>query len=473
MAETPPSPTPTASPAPDTSVNDDTERPCYNISKKLKNKSDPRRILAVAIFKDIQQVHAPAVFQWEQDPTPVTRKEYVMSVIWPALDFKFAISGPDGFKVADFQMELKKHGLPDPIVDDTRKRTKNPRDIFVAEKHLEITKAAEPLLEGKDRTHNDGLGLKAFQETATKMFDSLDAKELAALGERAAKVNEDVPDDDIETNQSELSVVVQKALRKTMGDGPGKAGDVCFFVRYAFKRPSDGAVVYKRISVLKPSDKRRFANAQDEEGPEFKAWALSVLLSPEEVPLFVPQAPAVVLAPEQGAQNSAQAAETVAPVGDSETPDFSPALVKAATAQPPPRTSNGDGGAPPPRTPHGDGGAPASPLTPLPPGPPPAKKARGRPRKTASVVGQKRKAEDERVEGEPVAAAKRQKNPVAPRPRTTRATAGPRTPSPVPIQGRMINSFFYPIGAILPVDYAWEDEYKPVWRKSTALALYD
>ncbi|KAJ7688042.1 hypothetical protein B0H17DRAFT_1299588 [Mycena rosella] len=312
----------------------------------------------------------------------MTRKEYILSVIWPALDFKFAISGPDGFKVADFQAELKKHGLPDPIVDDTRKWTKNPRDIFVTEKHLEITKAAEPLLEGKDRTHNDGLGLKAFQETATKMFDSLDAKELAALGERAAKANEDTP-----------------PLLRTL---PTATAALLFLRRH---RPLLHAL------------------------PTATAAHLLHRLCP--LLRRLPMATATLL------------------------------LLRRRRP-------------PPPRTPHGDSGAPASPLTPPPPAPPPAKKARGRPRKTASVVGQKRKAEDERVEGEPVVAAKRQKNPVTPRSRTTRATAGPRTPSPAPIQGRMINCFFYPIGAILPVDYAWEDEYKPVWRKpARALALYD
>ncbi|KAJ7670331.1 hypothetical protein B0H17DRAFT_1246232 [Mycena rosella] len=335
----------------------------------------------------------------------MTRKEYILSVIWPALDFKFAISGPDGFKVADFQAELKKHGLPDPIVDDTRKWTKNPRDIFVTEKHLEITKAAEPLLEGKDPWMQKS-SRRSGKEPRKPM-----RMYLTTTGGGAPPPPHSQP---LRALPTATAAHLLRALpTATAAHLPLRRLRPSFAHSPRRRRRSSSSADTAPSSTHSPRRRRRTSST-----------------------------------------DSAPPSQT--PHGDGDAP-------------PPPQTPS-----PSPRTPHGDSGAPASPLTPPPPAPPPAKKARGRPRKTASVVGQKRKAEDERVEGEPVVAAKRQKNPVTPRSRTTRATAGPRTPSPAPIQGRMINCFFYPIGAILPVDYAWEDEYKPVWRKpARALALYD
>ncbi|KAF7334785.1 hypothetical protein MSAN_02365100 [Mycena sanguinolenta] len=66
-------------------------------------------------------------------------------------------------------------------------------------------------------------------------------------------------------------------LRKQIGDGSKQAGDVCFFVRYAMKRP-DGTVKFKRLSMTKKlGQKHRFDAEEDDHSAVFKTWALGEL----------------------------------------------------------------------------------------------------------------------------------------------------------------------------------------------------
>ncbi|KAJ6499880.1 hypothetical protein DFH09DRAFT_1336280 [Mycena vulgaris] len=369
----------------------DAGRPAYNESKILADKSSPWKKLAISIFEDIKHVQFPALYEWEnnkEEPVDAAgktkrnaeRKTYILDVIWPALDTKFAISGPDGFKVGDFHISLVKtmnnmmrvareKGVEHRAVVPARQpRKKNAKDIFKAEHSATINAAAKATLEGKERKPRDGLALSAFNHIAEEMYENQDADAKAALAAKAAAVNaelkKDPTEEDIAKNQEDLPEMIQKVLRRLMGVGPQQAGDVCFFVRYAYNPPGNAPVVFKRLTVLKPRDARRYTDADMEDGAVFKAWARDIL-SPNEAPEFVPQIP-VAPEPEQPIEPSSSAeGEKTPPM------DFSPELVKAAAL-----AATGGTGGNPTAAPSAPGetlaanGAPAPPANGAPPAPP-------------------------------------------------------------------------------------------------------
>jgi hypothetical protein len=118
MSDNSPPDTSDSSP-PDTSVDDGVRHTWSFVRANKKNRQDPELAKrSDEITKYLRDVCYPKIAQWEAskgDKDKRTRKDFIEQTIYPDVDGKFDISGPNGFKIQDFQ-DVRIHPFPILIV---------------------------------------------------------------------------------------------------------------------------------------------------------------------------------------------------------------------------------------------------------------------------------------------------------------------------------------------------------------------
>ncbi|KAJ7835482.1 hypothetical protein B0H13DRAFT_2369297 [Mycena leptocephala] len=346
---------------PDTSVDDG--------DPELAKRSDE-------ITKYLRDVCYPQIAQWEAskgDKDKRTRKDYIEQTIYPDIDEKFDISGPNGFKIQDFQDTIvqsfknwirvgrNKGQLPDPAraVHDTdepavlvhsgpapRICRKTAKDMFRKENKEEIGRVAKAENKGARREVRDGLELTMFGRLLEERWAACSETEKERLEEKARAHNEGLKTTTEETlakNQEYLNNHVYDALQRLIGFGPKQAGKCCFFVRTACVQP-DGTIKFRRVLIYEGKTKADFKPLDDGEVIAFKDWATSKLSTGGDLPemsldmddllMLPPEEPLAldtelkVTAPPAAAHAHAKTADE----NEENTEDFSPGLVKAVAS---------------------------------------------------------------------------------------------------------------------------------------------
>ncbi|KAJ7901523.1 hypothetical protein B0H13DRAFT_1882945 [Mycena leptocephala] len=351
------SPPDTSDPSPpDTSVNDGVRHTWSFVRANKKNRQDPELAKrSDEITKYLRDVCYPKIAQWEAskgDKDKRTRKDYIEQTIYPDVDGKFDISGPNGFKIQDFQdtivqsfknwirVERNKGQLPDPApaVHDAdepavlvhsgpapRVRRKTGKDMFRKENKEEISRDAKAENKGATREFRDALELTTFSRLLEERWAACGETEKERLEEKARAHNEGLKvttEETLAKNQEYLNNHVYDALRRLIGFGPKQAGKCCFFVRTACVQP-DGTIKFRRVSIYEGKTKGDFKPLDDGEVIAFKDWATSKLSKPlaldTELKLTAPPA-------------AAPTHTKTADENEENTEDFSPGLVKAVAS---------------------------------------------------------------------------------------------------------------------------------------------
>ncbi|KAJ7162780.1 hypothetical protein C8R43DRAFT_1123453 [Mycena crocata] len=314
----------------------------YDANPGLKERTDE-------IAKYLKDEVTPRIMDWEAKGgnKETSRSNYIDAVIYPEIDEKYNIRGDVmGYIIADFKKALPvmlknfireaKKDLPttttatardDPSPTNKnpapRKRSKTALDVFKADHRSNISATAKTKTEGVERKPKDGKELSAFNAVAQEQFEALEEDSKAELGKKAAEMNakmsEESTADDIQRNQEDLGAVLDKLLRQQIGTGRKQSGEVCFLLRYAFKRP-DGTIKFYKLCVTSNRKDTLEGNAG---GPEFKDWMV-IVEEAEEAP---------------GTSGSSGHDD------DEFSMDFSPGVAKAAAASM--ETAGGEEVAPP------------------------------------------------------------------------------------------------------------------------------
>ncbi|KAJ7867174.1 hypothetical protein B0H13DRAFT_2352054 [Mycena leptocephala] len=312
------SPPDTSDPSPpDTSVNDGVRHTWSFVRANKKNRQDPELAKrSDEITKYLREVCYPKIAQGEAskgDKDKRTRKDFIEQTIYPDVDGKFDISGPNGFKIQDFQdtivqsfknwirVERNKGQLPDPApaVHDAdepavlvhsgpapRVRRKTGKDMFRKENKEEISRDAKAENKGATREFRDALELTTFGRLLEERWAACGETEKERLEEKARAHNEGLKvttEETLAKNQEYLNNHVYDALRRLIGFGPKQAGKCCFFVRTACVQP-DGTIKFRRVSIYEGKTKGDFKPLDDGEVIAFKDWATSKLSTGGDLP---------------------------------------------------------------------------------------------------------------------------------------------------------------------------------------------
>ncbi|KAJ7982902.1 hypothetical protein DFH06DRAFT_1292293 [Mycena polygramma] len=339
---------------------------------KRSHRDDAMDKHSTDIYNHMKSVCLPMVLAWDAKLKAcdlgtgkgLTRKKYIADTIYPLLDDKYDISGPDGFVILDFIesitktfnnwiREVQNHGgvLPSTAQGDgtsvtvatnnakagpaPRSRKHTAKDMFKAEIKDKISALVKAELVGVPRTLNDGLDLTKFTalfkarwmkvQTDEKAMKKLEADADAENDKRATSTEKKLAE-----NQAFLGSKIYDALRRLMGDGPKQAGDCCFHVRFATK-DKDGVITRRNVSVHRG---KKALDLEDKAGSEvFKVWA-SRILSPgndNNLPvldnlLTMEDQPEPEVGHDDGEPTQPPTSTAV-----DETEDFSPVVVKATS----------------------------------------------------------------------------------------------------------------------------------------------
>ncbi|KAJ7933458.1 hypothetical protein B0H13DRAFT_1856232 [Mycena leptocephala] len=231
---------------PDTSVDDGVRHTWSFVRANKKNRQDPELAkCSDEITKYLRDVCYPKIAQWEAskgDKDKRTRKDYIEQTIYPDIDEKFDISGPNGFKIQDFQdketrvsyrIQLQLCTTPTSLlysstVGPPRVCRKTAKDMFRKENKEEISRDA-----------------KAENKGATREFR--DALELTTFGH---------------------------LLEERVWSEAGR--QVLLFRANACVQP-DGTIKFRRVSIYEGKTKGDFKPLDDGEVIAFKDWATSKL----------------------------------------------------------------------------------------------------------------------------------------------------------------------------------------------------
>ncbi|KAJ7922747.1 hypothetical protein B0H13DRAFT_2317219 [Mycena leptocephala] len=361
---------------PDMSIDDGVRHIWSFVRANKKNRQDPELAKrSDEITKYLCDVCYPQIAQWEAskgDKDKRTRKDYIEQMIYPDIDEKFDISGPNGFKIQDFQdtivqsfknwirVERNKGQLPDPApaVHDAdepavlvhsgpapRVRRKTAKDMFRKENKDEISRVAKAENKGAKREVHDGLELTTFGRLLEERWAACSETEKERLEEKARAHNEGLKittEETLAKNQEYLNNHVYDALRRLIGFGPKQAGKCCFFVRTVCVQP-DGTIKFRRISIYEGKTKGDFKPVDDGEVTAFKDWATSKLSNGGDLPetsldmddlLTLPPEEPLALDTELKltAPPAAPAHTKTADDNEDNTEDFSLGLVKAVAS---------------------------------------------------------------------------------------------------------------------------------------------
>ncbi|KAF7293452.1 hypothetical protein MIND_01122700 [Mycena indigotica] len=334
------------------SANDTNEdsRPLYTIIRKTKGTTDSERRLrerADTIFNYVKSTSFTQVVEWEnagsKHPNPaitkkMDHKDYIDTVIYPDLDCRFEISGPNGFRISNFLQALHKtinnfirearknngylpgmqpevdeghtttpasttvvprvNRLPARIARPATRPKMSVRRIFEEDQKTEIERLTNAKLEGQERAHRDGKDLKARAEAVTELWTNCDNKEeyeKRAAEENAVREAELTPKQ-LSLNQSEFGRELSTVVASYFGKHGKQIGDAILFARYAFVDPKTNQIGFKKITVNGFSDEK-FGGTTE----EFEAWKTYAMhtLQPAVSPALTPQSSPPLLPPMQ------------------------------------------------------------------------------------------------------------------------------------------------------------------------------
>ncbi|KAJ7504832.1 hypothetical protein B0H11DRAFT_1979550 [Mycena galericulata] len=272
-----------------------------------------------AIFQYCRDVCFPQVVEWENRKEAASkqekkdmgaRKDYILQTIYPKIDEAFFISGPDGFKIEDFQKWLveaiknfvrvakSNDGVlssAKPVASETAAlvptsakpakqpamRRKSAKDVLAAEKKVEVSMLSKKKLEGLERKKKDGLELTMHNQAVDELWNQCTDEQREELETKAAELNADMKkpptEADLIRNQDNVGERIHDSLRRLAGFGPKQAGDIVYFVRYAFIRPDESFRSMKISVVPNPTAAKRFPDTNEEAGDEFRRWAQAQL----------------------------------------------------------------------------------------------------------------------------------------------------------------------------------------------------
>ncbi|KAJ7433486.1 hypothetical protein B0H11DRAFT_2121571 [Mycena galericulata] len=306
------------------------------------------------------------------------RKDYILQTIYPKVDEAFFISGPDGFKIEDFQKAHASYlhhfiGCTNPphklrvlasetaaLVPTSTKPAKQPsmrrksaKDILAAEKKVEVSMLSKKKLEGLERKKKDGLELTMHNQAVNELWNQCTDEQREELETKAVELNTDMKkpptEADLMAASDNVGERIHDSLRHLAGFGPKQAGDIVYFVRYAFIRPDESFRSMKISVVPNPTAAKRFPDTNEEAGDEFRCWAQAQLRPGKseddmpETPLKISEVQdANTLSIVQVPTLTSTTDQVAVPIlekdlGEGDKPekefDFSPAMVKVVAAQ--------------------------------------------------------------------------------------------------------------------------------------------